>query len=103
MRSDMEAEFCLACGASFPNREGEGRCAHCIDAAKPVLKRCDRCVRVSQYEEKCAADGGTFHEIPMCALEVVEGKLVCAEPTCRAEYEPVPDGMTLLKACGGDK
>jgi hypothetical protein len=28
-----KAEFCLACGASIPHREGEGRCELCLEVS----------------------------------------------------------------------
>jgi hypothetical protein len=77
-------------------------CDHAIDCiARPTVGMCDRCDKVSQFEKECQSDGGSFKEMPTCVLEFVEGALVCAD--CGTEYQPVPEGMQLIKPCLGDQ
>jgi hypothetical protein len=77
-------------------------CDHAVFCTeRPTVGQCDRCQKISLYEEECASDGGSFKDMPRCVLELVDGHLVCAD--CGTEWEPVPEGMRLIKACKGDQ
>ncbi|MHC4301503.1 MAG: hypothetical protein ACYS7Y_29905 [Planctomycetota bacterium] len=91
----MSVEYCHACDSHVDTDVVTDHEVEC--SARATIGYCDRCKLVSQYEQECQLDGGEFHPVPMCVLELVDGKLRCAD--CGAEYEPVPDGMRLLKPC----
>jgi hypothetical protein len=95
----MSVEYCHACDRHIDTDNDVDHEVMCLN--RPTVGMCDRCKRVSHWQTECERDGGRFIEMPMCLLVLTDaGKLKCEH--CETMYEPLPDGLKLVKACEGE-